>query len=332
MSELATDHHKGSVREVVVLAWPIVVSMLSYTAMGVADTLFVGWVGKTEVGAVGLSITAFFLVNGFFLGALNGVKVVSAQATGAGDHKKAESSAWQGVILSIPCGLFVITLGLLHESIFDFLGGTAAVRSLAGDYFVVRVYSGIFWYVTWAICNAMQGMGNTRTPMHINVFANLLNVALDPIFIFGWGPIPAMGVTGAAIATVIACAAGMVLSLVFYIRAKGFHPRWDWSVARPVINLGLPIGIRFFFEIGGWTAFTALLARMGENELAANQIAINIIKVSFMPGYAISDAACIMTGNYFGAGDMEGVKKSFHGALKVAIVFMAVCGLFFWIV
>lgn len=323
---------QGSVREVIRLAWPIVVSMLSYTAMGVADTLFVGWIGKTELGAVGLATTAFFLVNGFFLGALNGVKVVSAQATGAKDHRQAESSAWQGAILSIPFGLIVIALGLLHEEIFNLLGGTVGVRTLAGEYLVIRVYSAGFWYVSWAVCNAMQGMGDTRTPMVINIVANGLNVALDPIFIFGLGPIPALGVQGAAIATIIACASGMVLALVLFIRAKGFNPRFEPRVAKRVLALGLPIGVRFFLEIGGWTVFTALLARMGENELAANQIAINIIKISFMPGYAISDAACILAGNYFGAGDFKNVRRSFHNSLKVAVTFMAFFGLLFWIV
>jgi MATE family multidrug resistance protein len=307
---LEKEHaRKGSTSEVVRLAWPIVISMLSYTAMGVADTLFVGWVGKTEVAAVGLAIMAYFLVNGFFLGALNGVKVVSAQAVGGGDPRRADSAAWAGVLLAVPFGLFVIGLGFFKETLFDCMGGTEAVRSLAGEYFGIRVFSGFVWYVTWAFCNAMQGAGDTRTPMWINVTANLMNVVLDPIFIFGWGPVPAQGVGGAAFATVLACAAGMVMAIVLYVRKEGFHPRWDKAAASAVLRLGLPMGVRFFFEIGGWTVFTALLARMGEDELAANQVAINIMKVSFMPGYAVSDAACILTGNYFGAGDLEGVRK-----------------------
>jgi len=162
----------------VLLAWPIVISMLSDTAMSVSDTLFVGWMGKTEVAAVGLATTAYFLVNGFFLGTLTGVKVVSAQAVGAGDPRKADAAAWAGVLLALPFGLFVIGLGHFRGFLFECMGGTEAVRSLAAEYFGIRVFSGLAWYVTWALCNAMQGAGDTRTPMWISIAANLLNVAL----------------------------------------------------------------------------------------------------------------------------------------------------------
>lgn len=323
---------KGNIREVIHLAWPIVISMLSYTAMGVTDTLFVGWVGKAEIGAVGLATMAFFLVNSFFLGTLTGVKIVSAQATGAKDDERAKQAVWQGMIVAIPFGLVVIALAGMHELIFSAMGGSDKVCSLAGDYFVIRVFSAPLWYITMAVCNGMQGTGNTRTPMHINLVANGLNIALDPLFIFGFGPIPAMGVFGAGLATVLACAGGMIMSLVIYLRKHGIKLRFEREVMKPVLSLGLPNGVRFFLEVGGWVVFTSILSRMGENELAANQIAINIIKVSFLPGYAISDAACILAGNYFGAKDFIGVRKSFQASMVVAGTVMTFFGLLFWIV
>ncbi|MFH2003050.1 MAG: MATE family efflux transporter [Planctomycetota bacterium] len=329
--ERSSKEHQGNIREVIHLAWPIVISMLSYTAMGVTDTLFVGWIGKAEIGAVGLATMAFFLVNSFFLGALTGVKIVSAQATGASDARRAEQSTWQGMIVAVPFGLVVIALAGLHEIIFSAMGGTEAVCTLAGEYFVARVFSAPIWYITMAICNGMQGTGDTRTPMRINLVANGLNIALDPMFIFGFGPIPAMGVTGAGIATVLACAGGMVMSLVIHSRQHGLWPRFEREVMKRMLSLGLPTGVRFFLEVGGWVFFTSILSRMGENELAANQIAISIIKVSFLPGYAISDAACILAGNYFGAGNFHGVRKSFQASMKVAIAVMAFFGLLFWI-
>ncbi len=318
--------------EVVRLAWPIVVSMLSYTAMGVTDTMFVGWVGKTELAAVGLATIAIFLVNSFFLGVLNGVKVVSAQATGASDPATARSAAWQGALLAIPFGVFVIFLGELHEPIFRLMGGTPEVRSLASDYFRMRVYASPFWYIFMAICNALQGTGDTRTPMFVNLVANGLNIALDPLLIFGIGPFPEMGVTGAALATVLACAGGMIAVIPLFIRKNGFEPRPDRRVMKPVLGLGLPIGVRFLLEVAGWSFFTALLARIGEDDLAANQIAINIIKLSFLPGYAISEAACILTGKHTGARNPEGIRDAFHASLKVAVAVMAFFGVLFWLV
>jgi len=321
----------GGVREIIHLSWPIVVSMLSYTAMGFTDTMFVGWVGKIEVGAIGLAIVAIFLVNSFFLGVLNGVKVVCAQATGAEDRALARAAAWQGVWLSIPFGLVVIILGLFDESIFALMGGSQEVQSLAGEYFRVRVYSAPLWYVSMALCNALQGTGDTRTPMVVNLFANGLNIVLDPLFIFGCGPIPVMGVEGAAVATVLACAAGMVLTLVLYIRKSGFQPRIHSEALVAILKLGLPMGVRFALEVGGWTVVTAFIANMGENDLAANQITITIIRLSFLPGYAISEATCILTGKYIGARKVACVRRSFTSGLKVAIAVMGGLGLVFWL-
>jgi len=331
MTEQGQKFQQGSVREVLHLSWPIVVSMLSYTAMGVTDTLFVGWIGKSELGAVGLATIAIFLVNAFFLGVLNGVKVVSAQATGADRPGRARRSGWQGVLLSIPFGMAVIALGALADPIFELLGGTAGVRDFASEYFRVRVYCAPFWYITMALCNALQGRGDTRTPMIVNLVVNGLNIVLDALLIFGLGPFPEMGVAGAALASVIACAVGMILILVLYIGRNGIDLSPERELIAPILRLGLPIGVRFFLDVASWTLFTAFLSWMGEDELAANQIAINIIKLSFLPGYAISEAACILTGRYKGARDRVLVRRSFSAALKVAVGVMATFGFLFWI-
>ena len=106
------DHYRlaciqRGLRQVVSLAWPIVVGMISFTAMGVTDTLLVGRLGTTELAAVGLATTAFFLVNSFFLGALQGVKVLSAQATGASNEQAAAHTAWLGILLALPFGVLL---------------------------------------------------------------------------------------------------------------------------------------------------------------------------------------------------------------------------------
>ena len=331
-TETKTARTGGSVREVVYLAWPIIISMLSYTAMGVVDTIFVGWVGKTELAAVGLATTAIFLVNSFFMGILNGVKIVSAQATGAKEHEIAKASGWQGALLAIPFGLIVIFMGSLHEPIFALMGGPSNVQVTAGDYFVVRVFSAPVWYVTIALVNAFQGTGDTKTPMRINILANCLNIILDPIFIFGLGPVPEMGVAGAALATVIACAISMSYAVIEYSRKMGFSLKIKIGVLKSIFRLGLPNGIRFFLDVGGWTLFTAILARMGEDELAANQIAIKIISLSFLPGYALSETACILTGQYVGADNISGARNSFRSATKAAVVVMTFFGLLFWFI
>ena len=323
-------YESGSAREVAHVAWPIVVSMLSYTAMGVFDTLYVGWLGKTELAAVGIATTAFFLINALFLGTLRGVKVVSAQSTGADDEASAVSAGWVGAALAVPFGLVVVGLSLFDGAIFAALGGTDAVQRLGREYFGMRVMGAGFWYVTIALCNYYQGTGDTKTPMKVNLIANGANVVLDPMFIFGFGPIPAMGVEGAALATVCAQACGMVVVASWFVGKLGFEPSLDLDVARKIVRLGLPMGVQQALGVAGFTVFTALLARMGEAQLAAHQVAIKIISISFLPGYGISEATSILTGQYVGAGKVPAARRSFRSAMAVGVALMGLCGVVFF--
>ena len=325
-------YESGSAKEVAHVAWPIVVSMLSYTAMGVFDTLFVGWLGKTELAAVGIATTAFFLVNALFMGTLRGVKVVSAQSTGAEKDREAVSAGWVGAALAVPFGLVVVGLSFLGGPIFAALGGSEAVQALARDYFGVRAVGAGFWYVTMALGNYFQGTGDTRTPMKVNLVANGANVALDPLLIFGLGPVPALGVRGAALATVLAQFVGMCIVFVLFLRAVGTKPALRRDVARKVVKLGFPMGVQQALGVAGFTAFTAMLARMGEAQLAAHQVALKIVSISFLPGYGLSEATSILTGQYVGADDNAAARRSFRSAMGLGVAMMGFCGVVFFAV
>lgn len=322
----------GSVREVAHIAWPIVVSMLSYTAMGVADTLVVGWLGVTELAAVGLATTAVFLINSLFLGTLHGVKVLVSQATGAGDPHKADRVGWQGVFVAVPFGLAVIVLGAFDAWIFELMGGPAHVQAAAREYFAVRLLAAPMWYVAIALSDYFQGSGDTRTPMKMNLVVNALNIALNVLLVFGWGPIPALGIAGAAWATVIASGVGMAYLSAVFLRRVGVDPVPDLNLALQMLRVGVPIGIKFAVHVAGFTVFTAVIARMGEAQLAANQIAFKVISISFLPGHGLGEAATVLAGQYLGARSFDGLRRSFYSALTLSVVTMTVMGIAFWTV
>jgi MATE family multidrug resistance protein len=317
-------------REVALISWPIVVGMLSYTAMGVADTLFVGWIGKTEIAAVGLATTVMFLLNSLFMGTLHGTKVLSSQMTGAEQHKEAKMVGWLGAMIAIPFGLIVAVIALFGEPIFALLGGPPEVQVLAQEYFAIRALGAGFWYVTIAFCDYFQGTGNTRTPMKITLAANAANIALDPLLIFGLGPIPAMGVSGAALATIIAQSLGMLIATVLFVGRVGLVRKPNWRLAKKLVRLGLPMGVRGMLGVSAFTAFTAFLARMGEDQLAAHQIALKIISISFLPGYGLSETATILTGQYVGARQYDAARRAFRSALYLTLGVMGACGVVFF--
>ncbi len=320
------------IREVAHIAWPIVVGMLSYTAMGVADTLVVGWLGVVELAAVGLATTVVLLINSLFLGTLHGVKVLASQATGAAEHRRAIRVAWQGVLLAVPFGLLVIGLSAVDDRVFSLMGGPADVQEAARQYFTVRVLASPFWYVTVAMSDYFQGTGDTRTPMKVNLLVNGLNVALDLLFVFGLGPIPSLGIAGAAWATVAASVVGMLVIVPLFMRRVDVLPRRDPELMRDVFTVGLPIGVKYVLHVGGFTVFTAVVARSGAVELAANQIALKVISMSFLPGAGIGEAATVLAGQYVGAREFGGLRRSFRAALKLSIGLMSVFGVVFWLV
>lgn len=322
----------GSVREVYGVAWPIVISMLSYTAMGVADTLVVGWLGVTELAAVGLATTAVFLINSLFLGTLHGVKVLVAQSTGAANTRRAALAGWQGVFVALPFGFLVIMLGVFDGWIFDVMGGPIHVQVAAREYFAVRLLAAPMWFVAIALSDYFQGTGDTRTPMKMNLIVNGLNIALNVLLVFGWGPIPAMGIAGAAWSTVMASGIGMLIVGRQFVRRVNMRPVVDLSLMRELLWVGGPIGIKYVLHIAGFTVFTAVVARMGEVELAANQIAFKVISLSFLPGHGIGEAATVLTGQYLGARRYDGLHRSFVSALMLSVTTMSVLGVAFWIV
>ncbi len=314
------------------MAWPLVLSMLSFTAMDVADTLFVGWIGKTELAAVGLATVALFLLNAFFMGTMRGVNILSAQATGSGEHSRAIEVAVVGAILAIPFGLMVIGVSLFDETIFSWMGGTEEIVAIARQYFSLRALGAMFWFVTLALSGYFQGTGDTRTPMYINLVVNILNVIMDPIFIFGLGPIAAMGVDGAAYATIIAQAIGMIAIIPTFIRRCGLRHNVRLQTFISMLRVGLPVGVNYAVNISAFVVFTSLLARLGEDELAAHMIALKIVSISFLPGRGISEAVCLLVGQYVGASDIPSARRAFRSGLKLTLGLMGTCALVFWLV
>lgn len=176
--------------------------------------------------------------------------------------------------------------------------------------------------------------------MLLNIAAHGTNIILDPILIFGWGPVPHLGVEGAAIATVIAQLVGMTLALTHFFWNR-FHTdikamaaassRALRDVGRAILRIGLPIGVHSAVSFAAFAVFTAVLARMGTVELAAHQIALKVVSLSFLPGHGIGQAASILTGQRVGARQFDQVKQVLKASLMVAITLMGLLGVVFFV-
>lgn len=305
------------------LAWPMVIGMLSYTVMDITDTLLVGWLGKTELAGVGAGTTVAFFITSFFIGLFESIKILVAQATGAEQDTLASEGGWQGIFIAFPIGISICFLTFFSVPIFDLFGGPEPVQAIARDYFEIRLLASPLWFVMLAMVCYYQGFGDTKTPMLINLMVCALNVVLDILLIDGPDFFPKLGVAGAAYATVISTAVGMLVLFVLFIKRVGFKPRFNPILTKKLLNIGWPVGVRFALDTGGWTLMTAFIARIGETELAANQIASKLFCVCVLPIYGISEAGCVLVGQRVGSKKLNEVSQAYRAALFLVVCVVA---------
>lgn len=338
---MESAHQRGSLDELLRTSWPIVVGLLSYTAMGVADTWFVSRIGSVELAAVGLAATAYFTVNSFALGLLTSVKVLVSQAWGAGRRGSAHASGWLGLWLVLPLGLLSMLQGLWAEELFALLGASARVQQLAVVYFRARLWGAPCWLVLLAVSHYLQARGHMRVPMLLTLLANLLNIGLTAWLVFGGGLVPALGVQGAALGSSLAWLLVSGPALWIFLRAVGWKWRGGRRRASPWLALrrrlllrglriGLPLGMQRVLQVTGFLAFTGMLAQMGDAALAAHQVALRIVSLSFLPGHGIGEAACVLVGKYVGARDLPAARRAFRNAVWLAVVVMGAAGVLFF--
>jgi MATE family multidrug resistance protein len=313
--------------QVLRLAWPILVSMLSFTAMIVVDSIFVGQLGTAPLAALGIAAPAVFLLFAFGLGLIRGVKVVVSQRVGAGDDVAGERALWQMLALAVGIGLALALLAPFGRPLFVAMGATPEVIAFAVPYYAVRALGAPLTLLRHGVAAWLEGQGDMRTPMVATLIANGLNILLDPVFIFGWGPVPGMETAGAAIATVLAVAVGDLYLAWRVARREGpaISRRPDRRLLASIWRVGSPMGTRQLLEVGAWTVFVSLLARVGEEHLAAHVVVLRIVSVSFLPGYAVGEAGSVLVGQALGARRPELAEQAWRASVRLAVTVMVAC-------
>lgn len=307
--------------ELLRLSWPIAVSMLSFSAMTLVDTLFVGHLGGGALAGVGLGGTLAFSLACFSVGLLRSQKILISQEIGAGNRAATVPILGAGLWLSLALALVFGLLGWLGSPLVGALGGGGAAGEEAIRYFTIRTLGLAVLLPTTALREARYGIGDTRTPMRAAVIANVANVGLNALFIFGFE----WGVAGSAWATNVATGfEGLVL--VVAQRSSGFGLKKAKAWLRPLWHIGWPTGLQYTLEVGSWALLAALIAHMGENQIAGHHIAWNVLQVAFLPTFALAEAASILTGQAVGAGRLPLVRAVAHRGLLVATVWAVGCG------
>ncbi|MFN7145757.1 MAG: MATE family efflux transporter, partial [Myxococcota bacterium] len=285
------------------------------------------------LAAIGLGVTSTFLFLGLPIGLVRGLRVATAQATGAGRRHVVSAYAWQAVWLGLVAGVLVAAASVAGPLVFRLLGASPEVQAEALAYFRVKLLAAPIVLVGMALTSWFEGRGDTKTPMRVNVAANLLNIAFGAVLVGGWGPIPALGIRGAAWGGVLAltiAAAALLRAAWPTLRAHTWRPRR--ALLAESTRLGLPIGVQKLLDVTAWTTLTGVLASVGDAELAAHTLAIRILMVSFLPGFAIAEATAVLVGQAVGAQTPDVARRACAAGIAAAVGVMAVGGLGFVLV
>lgn len=326
-------------RQLFRLAWPSLVENLLQTMLGFVDLVFVGQLGPDAIAGIGLGTQMMFLLQVLFMGLAIGNTALVARAIGAKDKAEAERIAKQSLVLAVMLSVGIGSIGFfLSDSIVRLAGATDSVTAIGGGFLRIVSTFSIVLGVMFIGGGTLRGSGDTRTPMLITGFINLINIMLDYLLIFGNFGFPRLGAVGSAVATTSARAVGAGLILyVLFKRGSILKLPWrgGWGLHRDVIgriiNIGGPSAVEQFIMQLGLLVFGVLAVSLGTNDYAAMQIAFNISGFSFLPAFAFGVAALTLVGQNLGAKNPARAEQSAIQALKSGTLWMVLMGVGFFV-
>jgi MATE family multidrug resistance protein len=331
MSETPPALHgfRAELRAMVRLALPVVAVQVGWMAMGVVDTIVVGHVSADAMAAVALGNLLFLAVSIFGMGVLTGLDPVVAQAVGARDEPAVARGVQRGLVLVL--GLTVLsTMALLPaRPLLLALRQPAEIVPTVAAYTRVAIGGFLPFYVVVLVRVLLQATGGVGPLVWATLAANVLNLALNWVFVFGHLGVPAYGAVGSSWATTLSRWALAIFMVAFSwrrLRAQLLPFRPESFALRPlgrILLLGAPIGIQYELELGIFNVVGLMMGWLGAIPMAANQVALNIASITFMVPLGVSIAASVLVGHAVGRGDAEEARRAALAALVCGVGFMA---------
>ncbi|HEV7238271.1 MAG TPA: MATE family efflux transporter [Thermoanaerobaculia bacterium] len=319
---------RRELRELFRLALPLAAAQAGTQLMGLVDVAVLGRLGASELAGAGMANAVFFAVSVFGMGMMLGVDPLIAQAVGAGDHARARHVLWQGIWLSILVS-GALTVVLLAASLaVPLIGASPDIVGHARAFLLVRTASLLPFLMFFVIRAYLQAHHVTRPMLVAMVVANIFNFALDLVFVFGVGDwIPAMGVAGAALATVI-CTFLELAIVAAAVRkmdaAKNVDHRPERAAILQAARIGAPIALHMGAEVGIFALVALLAGRLGTLHLAAHQLVIGIASFTFTVAVGVASAGSVRVGNAIGARDSAATRVAGNAAFIGGLIVMGV--------
>ncbi|MFP5307244.1 MAG: MATE family efflux transporter [Gammaproteobacteria bacterium] len=304
-------------KAIFLLAVPMMLELVMESTFAVVDIYFVGKLGASAVATVGLTETFLFLLYAIAMGLATAVTAIVARRIGEKRKDDAAVAAVQAIAIGLLASLPFAVAGIVYARELLGLMGADAWSIEHGYRYTQWMLGGNAVIMLLFVVNAVyRGAGDAAIAMRVLWLANGLNIVLDPMLIFGFGPVPAMGIEGAAIATTIGRGAGVLLQLwvLFrggqHIRALWRHVVWDGATVLNIVRTSLGGIGQMIVAMTSWIFLMRILAGIGSEAVAGATIAIRIMMFTMMPAWGLSNAAATLVGQNLGAGHPERAEAS----------------------
>jgi MATE family multidrug resistance protein len=321
-------------RALLSLAWPVVLARSAQAVIGFCDALMTAPLGEEAVAAVTTGSLNMFSVTIFPIGVVFIVQSFAAQLSSQGRMRAARRYAWYGLAVSAAAMVLAVASLPLIESLLSLFSYEPGVRRTMASYLSIRTFAVGAFVATEALGSWYGGLGNTRVHMVAGVVAMVANVFLNWVLIFGKLGAPALGVAGAAYASVIAAWLGFLVLLVPFWRGWWAGERGSEPLGLRIgellrmLRFGLPNGFNWFLEFAAFIIFVnVIVAQLGTTVLAAMMIVFNINSVSFMPAFGLASAGAILSAQAIGKERHDDVPKIVRTTMGIAAVWQGSVGM-----
>ncbi len=317
----------GVGRTLVSLTVPMLLAVLTMVAFNLADTYFVGQLGELELAAMGFTIAVVMLIASLSQGIGVGASAVVARAIGEGDFKQVQRLATDSLVLALMIVGVIATLGLLTiDPLFKLLGAGPDVLPFVRDYMSIWYFSMMFVVVPMVGNAVIRATGDMKTPAAIMFVAVGFNIVLDPLLIFGWGPFPAMGIAGAAWATVLSRMVTFVAALYVLIRREKLLTFEIPTLAdmfaswKKILFIAIPSAGTSMLVPISTGIITGLIARYGPAAVAAYGVGSRVELLALAVVMALSSTLTPFVAQNWGAGRMDRVEKAIRYGTQFAMI------------
>jgi multidrug resistance protein, MATE family len=328
---------RNHIKENLKLAIPVMLSNLGHVAMGVTDNVMVGNVNAVSLAAAGLAFVVFNVFLLFGIGVSYAITPLVASADGAHDGKGVIESVRHGFVINLVNSFILIAVVMVGQNLLYHINQPEEVVTLSIPFLSVIMWSLIPVMIFQTFKQFTEGLSNTRIALFVMIGANVVNIFLNYALIYGHFGLPAMGLQGSAWATFISRVfmALAIVGIVYYhkqfIRYRQIFElgRYSSSLFRNMLNLGIPSGVQFIFEVAAFDFSLVMMGWLGTHVQAAHQIAINMATVTYMTTAGLASAATIRVGYFAGSHDVKNLRTSAYSLLSMALVLMFVFAVVF---